>query len=130
MNSLKAIVSGVLFIIVASLVMQLGFLITVVGYNSLAQDYPFLNEISWVFRYLLGIPIFIVIMFVGGYITGVIAKTKVLLHSLVVGVITIGSTMWMALENSEMTLKGIIISLFLLIAVIAGGVYARRKLQL
>jgi len=126
MNSLKAIVAGTLFIIVVTLLVQLVFLMSVVGYNNLAKDYSFLNDISGIFKYLIGIPVFIGIMFTGGYITAVIAKTNVLLHCFIVAVITIGGTMWMALENSDITLTGIAVNLLLLVATMAGG-YIRLK---
>jgi len=63
MKSLKAIVAGSLFIIAVILFMQLAYIFIAVGYNSLAKYYPFLKEITAVFRYLIGIPAFTAVMF-------------------------------------------------------------------
>ena len=127
MNSLKAIVSGILFIIIVTLLMQLAYIFIAVGYNSLAKDYPVLNEITGIFRYLIAIPVFIAIMFAGGYLTAVIANNKVLLHCLAVAVITTGGMMWMALENANLTSSGIIINVLMLLATTAGGLYWKKK---
>lgn len=129
MNSLKAIIIGIIFIIVASLLMQLAYVFVAVGYSNLAKNYPYLNEISGVFRYLVAIPIFIAIMFTGGYLTAVIANTKALLHCLVVSLITTGGMMWMALENSALTSSGIIIILLMIFGTVAGGLYWTKKNQ-
>ena len=69
MRSLKAIIAGCVFIVVVILLMQLLYIFVAVGYNALAKGYPFLNDISGLFRYIVGIPVFVIIMFAGGYIT-------------------------------------------------------------
>jgi len=127
MNSLKAIFTGVLFIIITIMIMQLVYIIAAVGYNSLAKDYPYLKEITGVFRYLIAIPIIVLIMFAGGYLTAIIAKKKEVLHSLIVGVITIGAMMWSALANAELTSTGYIINALMLTATIAGGWYWKKR---
>ena len=131
MRSIKAIVAGCLFIIVVILLMQLAFIFIAVGYNALAKDYPFLNEISGSFRYIIGIPIFMVIMFFGGYLTATIADTRVLvrvlLHCLAVGLITTGGMMYSALENTNLTLTGIVVFLLALVATAAGGLYWQTR---
>ena len=76
MKSIKAIAAGSLFIIVVILFLQLAFIFIAVAYHALAKDYAFLNDISGYFRYLIGIPVFMVIMFVGGYITANIATVS------------------------------------------------------
>ncbi len=82
MKSIKAIAAGSLFIIVVILFLQLAYIFIAVAYNALAKDYSFLNDISTYFRYFIGIPVFMVIMFVGGFITANIAREKVWLHCL------------------------------------------------
>jgi hypothetical protein len=126
MRSIKAIVTGSLFIIVVILLMQLAYIFIAVGYNSLAHHYPFLNEISGYFRYFIVIPVFMVIMFFGGYITADIANTRVLLHCIAVGIITAGGTIWLALQNSNLTLTGILIFILALGATLAGGLHWKR----
>ena len=107
MNSLKAIISGVIFIFVAAMLMQLAYIFIAVGYNSLAKDYPYLNEISGIFRYLVAIPVFLFIMFAGGYLTALIVNSKALIHSFIVGAIAIVAMMWMALSNAELTTRSL-----------------------
>ena len=63
MKSIKAIAAGSLFIIFVFLLMQLAYIFIAVGYNSIAEHYPFLNEISGYFRYFIGIPAFMLTMY-------------------------------------------------------------------
>ena len=127
MNSLKAILSGIIFIFIAALLMQLAYLFIAVGYNNLAKDYPYLKEISWVFRYLVAIPAFLGIMFAGGYLTSLIANSKGLLHSGFVGSVTMFTMVWFALGNAELSLKGIIINLLFVVFAVFGGWYQLRR---
>ncbi len=130
MRSIKAIVAGSLFIIVVILLMQLAFIFIAVGYNSLAKYYPFLNDITGYFRYFIGIPVFMVIMFFGGYITAHIANTRVLLHCIAVGIITAGGMILLTLQNSNLTLTGIAIFLLALAATTAGGLHWKRDTKI
>lgn len=126
MNSIKAIVTGIIFIIVSLLMLQLAYLLVAVGYNSLAKSYPLLNDISGIFRYLIAIPVILGIMFVGGYITAAITTSNVLIHSLAVGIITGGGSLWMAMENADLTIMGAIISIMMLLVTAAGGLYWQK----
>jgi len=126
MRSLKAILAGSLFIIVVGLLIELAYVFLAVGYNSLAKEYPVLNDIDIYFRYLLGIPVIFIVMFIGGVITADLAKQHVLLHCLVVAFITIGVMMVNAMENMQMTLSGVVVSLLALVSVLSGGWYWLR----
>ena len=130
MRSIKAIVAGCLFIIIVILLMQLVYIFIAVGYNALAKDYPFLNDISGVFRYIIGIPVFIAVMFAGGYITATIAgvkhNMKVWPHCMAVGLITAGGMIYTAMENSSLTLTGIVVFILALAATTAGGLYWQK----
>lgn len=126
MRSIKAIAAGSLFIVVAMLLMSLAYIFLAVGYNSLAKYYPFLNDISGYFRYFIGIPAFLLIMFSGGYITAYIANRNVLLHCIAVGFITAGGMILPSLENTNLTLTGIVILILALGATTAGGLYCQR----
>ena len=126
MRSIKAIVVGSLFILIVGLLVQLAYVFLAVGYTSLAKSFPFLNDISIYFRYLIGIPVFFLIMFFGGYITADLAKQKALLHCLVVAFITISVMMISALDNMQLTLSGVVISLLALSSTLAGGWYWQR----
>ena len=127
MRSIKAIVAGSLFIIVVILLMQLAYIFIAVAYNALAKDYPFLNDIAGSFRYLIGIPMFMVIMFFGGYITADFAREKVLPHCLAVGLITAGAMIIPTLENANLTLTGVVIFILAIVATSAGGLYWQKK---
>ena len=123
MKSIKAIVAGCAFIIFVILLMQLVYIFIAVGYNALAKDFPFLNEITGSFRYLIGIPAFIAVMFAGGYITANIASVRVIPHCIAVGFITAGGMMYSALVNSSITTTGIVVFILALAATTAGGLY-------
>jgi len=126
MKSIKAIAAGSLFIIVVILFLQLAYIFIAVAYNALAKDYAFLNDISGYFRYLIGIPVFMAVMFAGGYITANIARKKVWLHCMVVSLLTTGGMMWSALANTNLTTTGIVVFILALVATIAGGWYWQK----
>jgi len=127
MRSIKAIIAGSVFILVTFLLLGLLYIFIAVGYNALAIDFQFLNDITGLFRYLIGIPVFIVIMFTGGYITAIIANMhsyiKVWLHCLAVGLISLGSMFYSAMEYSSLSLTGIVVMILALSASSAGGFY-------
>ena len=127
MRSIKAIVAGSLFIVIVILLMQLAYIFIAVGYNSLAKHYPVLHEITGYLRYLIGIPVLMLIMFAGGYITAAVANNRVLLHCLAVGLITAGGMTWLALENTYLTLTGMVVLILSLAATTAGGLYWSRE---
>lgn len=134
MKSIKAIVAGSAFIIIVMLLLQLVYIFVAVAYNILAKDYPFLNDIAGSFRYIIGIPVFVVIMFIGGYITASIANmtasTKVWLHCIVVGLLTSGGMIYPTLENSEITMTGIVVLLLALLATTGGGLYWQKNFRI
>ncbi len=127
MRSIKAVIAGSLFIVVVILLMQLAYIFMAVGYNSLAKQYPYLHDISAYFRYIIGIPVFLFIMFSGGLITASIARRKVLVHCLVVACITAGGMIFLALQNANLTLTGIVVFILALTATAAGGLYWQRE---
>ncbi|MCK5918175.1 MAG: hypothetical protein KAG34_07100 [Cocleimonas sp.] len=128
MKSILSVITGSAFIIITFLVLQLVALLTMVSYKMLSKDYPFLNEIDpSIFRYLIAIPAFLLVMFVGGYITAMIAKNKVLLHTLIVGVITAAGSMGLALDYMKITLTGAIVMALMLAATVAGGMFWQRR---
>jgi hypothetical protein len=131
MRSLLAVVAGCVFIVVVILLLQLAYIFIAVGYNALAVDFPFLNDIVCLFRYLVGIPVLIITMFAGGFITANIADVrsniKVLSHCLVVGGATAGGMMYYAMEKADITLTGIVVIVLALGASSAGGLYWLRN---
>ena len=127
MKSIVAIVTGSLFIVIVGLLVQLAYIFIAVRYNALAKDYLFLNEISGIFRYLVGIPVFIMIMFVGGYVTANIAINKALFHCLAVAILTTGGALLLTLKNAELTSTGIVVFALAILATVAGGQYWKKS---
>jgi len=126
MKYIKAILAGSLFIIVIGLVLQLVFIFAAVGYNELAKMWPDLNDFRIYFRYLLGMPIYILLMFLGGYITAAISKQHVYLNCLIVALITIAITITSALSYSDLTVSGVVVIVLSLLGTLAGGAYWAR----
>ena len=126
MNSLKAIASGIIFVIVAILLLELVFIMVAVGYNHLASSYPFLHSIGSVLKYISIFPAIFGVMFLGGYITGNISTSKVLIHSAVVGLLSSVAFLWLALENAELSMVGILLTIMMFIATLLGGGYSKR----
>lgn len=127
-----AIIAGSAFIVVAILLLQLAYIFIAVAYNALAVDFPLLNDIAGLFRYLIGIPALVATMFTGGYITASVANMyasiKVWFHGLSVGFITVGAMMYSAMGgHSGLTLTGIIVTVLALSASPAGGFYWLRR---
>ena len=119
MKSLKAITLGLIFILLAALLMQRAYVFIDARLN--------LSEIKEIVRYLLAIPAFLIIMLIAGYITAALAKSKVLIHSFLVGVIAVGSMMWAALAHAELTNQGLFINLLLVLFTILGGFFWKRR---
>jgi hypothetical protein len=128
MKNILSVITGSAFIIIAFLLLQLVSLLAMVSYKMLAKDYPFLNDIDpSIFRYLIAIPAFLAVMFIGGYITAMIAKSKVLPHTLIVGAITTAGSMWWALDYMKITVTGVIVMVLMLAATVAGGMFWQRR---
>lgn len=131
MKSIKAIIAGCAFVIIVILLMQLLYIFVAVGYNALANDYLWLKDITDIFRYLIGIPVFVVIMFAGGYITANVAEKEdrvaVLLHCVAVTLITVGGMLYSAMENASLTVTGIVVFVLALTASSVGGLYWQKQ---
>lgn len=130
MKSIKAVVAGSVFVLAVISLLGLIYIFIAVGYNSLAVNFPFLNEITGLFRYAVGLPVFMMTLFAGGYVTATIANmhgsVKVWLHCLAVGVITVSSMMYSAMDYSSLTITGIVVIILALSASSAGGLYWLR----
>jgi len=127
MRSLRAVAAGSIFIIIISLLMQLAYIFIAVAYNSLTKSYPFLADISGSLNYLIGIPLFMLIMFSGGYLTALIATKNIILHCTIVACLTAGGMILWSLENSQLSLTGIVVIFLAIISSAAGGLYWQRS---
>ena len=134
MRSIKAIVIGSIFIFIVVVFLGLIYMFIAVGYIKLAANIPFFHDISGLFRYFIGIPVFMITMFSGGYLTAGIANMRthisVWFHCLIVGLIAVGSMMYPALEYASLSLTGIIVIVLALSASTAGGFYWLRNQQI
>ena len=132
MKGLKAVFAGCVFIFVTILVLQLVYIFIAVGYNALAKEYTVLNDIVGIFRYLVGIPVFIIVMFIGGYITATIAgmesRRNILLLCMIVGLACAGGMIYPTLQGSTLTATGVVIFILAIMATTAGGLYWKRTL--
>ena len=131
-KTIKAIVAGSFFIFIVLLILQLAYVFIAVGYHSLAADFPFLHNITGIFRYLIGLPVVLAVMFIGGYITADISDSRekiiTVLHCFLVGFLTAGGMMYSAMDNSELTITGIVVTVLAIAACIAGGLYWLRNM--
>ncbi|MDH5711822.1 MAG: hypothetical protein OEZ15_09195 [Gammaproteobacteria bacterium] len=126
MRSIKAITAGTVLIVIAILLMQLAYIFIAVGYNALAKDYPLLNDITGWLRYLVAFPVFLTIMFIGGFITAEIARVKIVVHCVIVALITAGGTTWWATEGGNLTLTGVVILILAIAVTVMGGMYWQK----
>ena len=127
-QSIKAVLTGTLFIIIALLTMKIAYVFFASVYHNLSIDYPYLDEVNVFFRYLLAIPIFLIIMFTGGYLTAGAARRKTLLHSVIVGIVTVIIMMIVAAKSAAgITLVNILTYLAMILATTAGGFYWKRR---
>ncbi|MCK5726790.1 MAG: hypothetical protein KAH22_08205 [Thiotrichaceae bacterium] len=129
LRSLLAVVAGVFFILLAILVLQLIFLLVIVEYNSISKEMTFLNGIGQYSKYLIAIPSFLVIMFVGGMITASTVKSQWLVHCIAVAVISIIAMILPLLTTTDLTSTGGIIFVLCFLSIIAGGWYSERRVN-
>lgn len=127
MNSIKAVAIGCLFIIIVGLLVQLAYIFIAVGYVELVRIYPFLDEISGYFRYIVAIPVFFLVMFFGGYVTASITKQMALLHCTLVGMITLAIMIAPLLEDRELSTSGVVVFVMAFISTVAGGMVRLGK---
>jgi putative membrane protein (TIGR04086 family) len=116
--SIKALLSGALFIIIASLLMKIIYVFL----------YPFLSQLHEAVRYIIAVPVFFAIIFVGGYITAGIARRKTLLHSFLAGLLTTLVMLIVALQSSEgITLMNYVVYVAIIIIASAGGYFWKYR---
>lgn len=119
MKSLIAIVLGLVFILIATMIFQRTYVFIETRFN--------LDQIKEIIRYLLAIPALLIIMLLAGYITAALAKSNVLIHSFIVGAIAVGSMMWAALAHADLTKLGILITVLLILFTMFGGALWKRR---
>ncbi|HIO97543.1 MAG TPA: hypothetical protein EYG71_06410 [Leucothrix sp.] len=117
--------------IIASLLMKIAYIFLAATFHNASVHYPFLNNMGGLFRYLIALPVFVAIMFSGGYITAGIVRRKTLIHSLLVGLVTACIMMIVALQTAEGITKTNLVTYFVMVlATTAGGYYWKRRRRL
>jgi hypothetical protein len=128
---LSAIITGAMFIIMVMICLQLAFVFVAVGYNALAIRYEILNSITGYFRYLIGIPLLLLVSFFGGYITAAMAKKRTNYVVWIVcssaALISQGGMLFTTLEFSRITLTGTVVIILSIIGAITGGQHWLQK---
>jgi len=116
--SIKALLTGALFIIIASLLMKIIYIFL----------YPLISQFHDAVRYIVAVPVFFAIIFTGGYITAGIARRKTLLHSFLAGLLTVLVMLIVALQSSEgITLMNYVVYAAIIIVASAGGYYWKHR---
>ncbi len=128
-RSLKAIVIGVFFIVVSLLVFQVLYIVLAPFYNDYGRSYPYLIEISAYLKGLIMLPTLLLIMFFGGYLTAVINHRKIMLDTLIVGLLVIGMLWWLGLGESKIANYGLVINAFMLLSAVSGGYLRKKKIR-
>ena len=127
LKSLKAILAGFLFIVIVVLVMQLAYIFLAVGYNSLAGSYPVLNTFSGWFKYLIGIPVLVLVIFAGAYISAALSPKRPVVHAVLVALMSAAAMIVPTLEESRLTTTGIVVLILITLAGAAGGLYWQKS---
>ena len=121
MVNLKALFIGSATIIVLGLILQLILLLLATGYTVFTRDYPELKLISQFLSYSFGIFCYFIVMSIGGYITSNIAKNKVYLHCLIIGLLTTGVSLITSVRDDGFTFNTILFILSGTVFTLIGG---------
>lgn len=126
MKSLKAIIWGSLFIIICMLLIQLAYLFIAVGYHRLVENMPMLQSMPDYFRYLVGLPVYLLVMMGGGYVAAEFAEEKVMMHGFVTGVVVSLVLLLQAQQSTQITLVGYLLAALSIAATTTGSFLWRR----
>ena len=127
MKSVKAILIGGGFIVISLLLIQLVYLFVVVGYNYLIREYGFEMGMSESIGSVIWGGVYLLVMFYGGYITAEYSESQALAHSALVGVLVTAIMVAMALQNTQLTLTGVVLAIASVAITVAGGIYSRSS---
>lgn len=111
----KALLAGVTTIIVLGLLAQMIFLFFVTGLTLLLKSHPLHAEYGRVISLAFGLPLFLLVMGIGGYVTAFYSREKVIAYGAVVGGIATGFSLVPSLMTGRLMLAGV---LFLLAGVV------------
>ena len=111
----KALLAGVATIIVLGLLAQMIFLFFVTGLTILLKSHPLYTEYGRAISLAFGVPLFFLVMGIGGYVTAHYSREKVIVYGAVVGAIATGFSLVPSLMTGKLVLAGV---LFLLAGVV------------
>ncbi len=125
MTSIKALFIGVASMLFLGLMFELIFLFVDIGYNLLMQTFPAIKSVKQGFNYVFIAAGLFFVMFSGGYLTSVYAKTHTAIHSMVAALITSGIALYSTSGGYEFTLMSV---LFVVLS-IAFSLYGNRMFR-
>lgn len=103
MNGLKALIIGIVTIIILGLLVQVAVLLAEVGYNSLSNTYSILDPYKNVFVYSIVAIGFALVMICGGYVTAAVSRQKIYLYSSIAAFTACGISLWSSLVTEIFT---------------------------
>ncbi len=121
MVNLKSLLTGTVVIIVLGLILELILLLLTTGYTVFIRSYPELKFISLLLSYAFGTFCYFIVMSIGGYITSNLAKNKIYLHCLIVGLLTTGISLFTSVRDNGFTFNSILFILSGTAFTIMGG---------
>ena len=121
--SFKALITGIISIVIMGLVLQLIFLLLATSYADLLKLHPELTTAGSVVSYGVGIIGYFFIMSFGGYITANFAKHRIYTHCLIVSGTVIGFSLITSVRSDHFTYMSVIFAVSGIIFTYVGGRY-------
>ncbi len=116
LNQVKAVILGIISILIFGLINQLVLIISLVGFNSLIKSYPSLASWNQIFTYFVGGIGFAIVMLIGGFVCAMLAKKNVYRLSAIASIIGSTTSLYLSLQNEIFT---IIAFLFIALGVLS-----------
>ena len=101
--SIKALIIGIISIVIMGLTFQLAFLLLATAYTNLLKLYPDFVGIGNMLSYTAGIVAYLFIMSLGGYITSHLAQNRIYLHCLLVSSTVVGFSLISSVRSDNFT---------------------------
>lgn len=120
-NSLKAISSGVITILILGLINQLVLIMAAVGYNSLMKISPAFIPWSQVFTYSLGGLGYFIVMASAGVVTAMASERQDYIHIIIAAILGSSISLYLSLQEEIFTLLALIFLLLGILFAVFGG---------
>jgi hypothetical protein len=112
MSGLKAVISGIVTILILGLITQVAVLLAEVGYNNLSNSYPFIDPYKQWFVYSTVAIGFALVMLCGGYITAAISRQKIYTYSFIAAFVACGISLWSSLVTEVFTSSALLFLIY------------------